>query len=871
MAEKIKIVVSLDPDDVKKGGKDVVGVLEDIKGSSKSAGKEASKMSASTVSAGQLMAQAYTFVAQRAMQVVNQTRELAFTVEETGSKYKTVLGPNIHRANKFLSENAGLLGITTTQGQEYVSTAVQISKGLKMNAGDATDFGIEWTKLAGDFQSFFNVPYEQGFNAIRSGLVGEQEPLKQFGIVLTEAETKERALLTTGKEREDQLTNLEKVQARYSLIVEKAGTAVGDLERTQNSGANTTRRMETAYREIAEQMAARSIPLWNEIARSGLEFSGVLKDILNLNVSDKLQQERVELNVLASQLIRATEAGKDRTRFITQLNEKYPEYLKNLSEEEQTSENLRDRLEELNELYVDRIALQLADEDQKDRLRKASNALNDQYQAEFQLNKMLINLNEEYGFGLDVTKYSTEELAKVTKSLLSEKAEFTESARLGKIATNDEASSLGTLNLQIQRVTAATTRAKEEQEEATIAAEAYQKTIEQLKASGSGALDPPEDQSPSQNQTIEIPVKPFIDPSVPVDQIFEDSLTGTLPEFKVAPRIETGSLSFLQDALASAEEQYTNAATSEERKRHQERISKLEIEIQAKEAGISYEQQLRRDAHQENMQMAIDYVNQVNQGFQLISQFQGAITERRIQNTEREQDKALSAIDARLQNDKLSEQQRELLVKKREQVEEKYQKKIDKLQREQFERERIAKLAEVAANTAVAVAKVWGQTGIFGVGAQAAPLAMGALQAGVILAQPNPYLEGGLLAERLNNGMTTPGKKLISINENNKPEYIMNAVSTAKSLPILNRMNKDPEYASQINKAALSPKPPEFSKPNISVLNTGIDNSAIQKAVSDGISEAMAGVNLIAKMSIKDFMQSQDDFRRNEDFVGNQS
>ncbi len=61
-----------------------------------------------------------------------------------------------------------------------------------------------------------------------------------------------------------------------------------------------------------------------------------------------------------------------------------------------------------------------------------------------------------------------------------------------------------------------------------------------------------------------------------------------------------------------------------------------------------------------------------------------------------------------------------------------------KIQKQQLAYSKAAALTEIAYNTAIAVAKVWGQTGVLGFLAQAAPIAMGAVQAGVVLSQPEP-------------------------------------------------------------------------------------------------------------------------------------
>lgn len=67
----------------------------------------------------------------------------------------------------------------------------------------------------------------------------------------------------------------------------------------------------------------------------------------------------------------------------------------------------------------------------------------------------------------------------------------------------------------------------------------------------------------------------------------------------------------------------------------------------------------------------------------------------------------------------------------------------NKLKRRQAELDREQALVDIAINTAVAVSKVWGETGLFGIAAEVFPLAMGAAQAALVLSQPLPqYYKG---------------------------------------------------------------------------------------------------------------------------------
>ena len=82
-------------------------------------------------------------------------------------------------------------------------------------------------------------------------------------------------------------------------------------------------------------------------------------------------------------------------------------------------------------------------------------------------------------------------------------------------------------------------------------------------------------------------------------------------------------------------------------------------------------------------------------------------------------------------------------AEKKKQIQEHYHKEIAKLKRKQAIADKAEALFNVAINTAVAVTKVWGQTGIFGVAAQIPILIMGALEAAAIMAKPIPKYAAG--------------------------------------------------------------------------------------------------------------------------------
>jgi hypothetical protein len=114
-----------------------------------------------------------------------------------------------------------------------------MSMGLGTQA--AYDMSTSLVQLAEDMASFYNVDPEEMFTKLRAGITGETEPLKRLGIMVDEQTVKQYALSegisTTGKE----LTQTEKLMARYAAIMAQTSNAQGDLARTIDSPVNQIR------------------------------------------------------------------------------------------------------------------------------------------------------------------------------------------------------------------------------------------------------------------------------------------------------------------------------------------------------------------------------------------------------------------------------------------------------------------------------------------------------------------------------------------------------------------------------------------------------------------------------------------------------
>jgi len=192
--------------------------------------------------------------------------DIGASIAETQSKFNTVFGPEASsQVQGFLDDFANKAGLTNTEAQGLVATTGAIAQGLGFSQKASGEFATSITALAGDLSSFNNIPTAETLLAINSALTGERESLKRLGIVIKETDVQQRAMADSGKSVAKALTAQEKATATLALISEKAGVAVGDLDRTQGSAANVARRLAAQFKEIRDAIATALMPAFQQI------------------------------------------------------------------------------------------------------------------------------------------------------------------------------------------------------------------------------------------------------------------------------------------------------------------------------------------------------------------------------------------------------------------------------------------------------------------------------------------------------------------------------------------------------------------------------------------------------------------------------
>ena len=192
-----------------------------------------------------------------------QFADAAVDTGESLNKAAVVFGKSVGDVEKFAAGGARSLGLSNRAALEYTGTLGNLLLSTGQTKAEAARMSMTMVKLAADLGSFNNVSTDDALEAIRSGLVGETEPLKRFGVNLNDATLKAKAMemgLYSGK---GVLDANAKAQASYALILEQTKTAQGDFARTSDSVANKQKIAAAEFDNAKAKLGTSLIPAYS--------------------------------------------------------------------------------------------------------------------------------------------------------------------------------------------------------------------------------------------------------------------------------------------------------------------------------------------------------------------------------------------------------------------------------------------------------------------------------------------------------------------------------------------------------------------------------------------------------------------------------
>src|SRR6056297_532590 len=246
----VNIVIDSKFDD--KGIKDAQRQLQNMAGQ---AAKRVAQVGAAVAAAGTIAAGKLAIDAVQA----------ASSFEESINAVNVAFGDAADEVLKIGENAAQSMGLSR---QEFNSAAVRFSAFAERvvgESGNISGFIGDVSQRAADFASVFDIDVAEALQVFQSGLAGEAEPLKRFGINLLQSEVAAFAMANGIAESASEMTEAEKVQARYGLLMEATSKTAGDFANTSGSLANIQRKLTSELSNLQVEIGSALLPVAKDL------------------------------------------------------------------------------------------------------------------------------------------------------------------------------------------------------------------------------------------------------------------------------------------------------------------------------------------------------------------------------------------------------------------------------------------------------------------------------------------------------------------------------------------------------------------------------------------------------------------------------
>lgn len=194
-----------------------------------------------------LMGLGTSYAAYKIAQFAKQSVAAASALQEQVTATDAVFGKNAKTMRLWADSSVEAFGQSRREALQYSNSFGTLANSIGLGERKQMTFSKSLVKLSSDMASFKNTTIQEAAEALQSGLVGETEPLRRFGIFLNDAKLKAKAFEMGLSDGKSVLDEHSKALAAYEIIMETARRTnmKGDFGRTADNYANQVRRLQS--------------------------------------------------------------------------------------------------------------------------------------------------------------------------------------------------------------------------------------------------------------------------------------------------------------------------------------------------------------------------------------------------------------------------------------------------------------------------------------------------------------------------------------------------------------------------------------------------------------------------------------------------
>lgn len=238
--------------------------------------------------------------------------------EQALGKMDQVFQGNQEEIKKWAASALNNFGLSKLSATSMVADFGAMFDTFGFKLQETTEMSKGMVERVRDLGAFFNTTSAETAEALNAIFTGQTEPLRKFGVVLTQTALQEYAYAQGIRKKVSEMTEAEKVQLRYNYVMENTKTAVGQYAREHNSASTQLENFREIVKEIGVTFGEVIIPVFGPILNG---INNTLKYVAGLDqgtrkfiVTIALMAASIgPLLVGAAKIIKATKTVKEVT------------------------------------------------------------------------------------------------------------------------------------------------------------------------------------------------------------------------------------------------------------------------------------------------------------------------------------------------------------------------------------------------------------------------------------------------------------------------------------------------------------------------------------------------------------------------------
>ena len=204
----------------------------------------------------------------RAFSKIKDAIDISSSLTEVENVVRTTFGNYEKLIQDFSKTSIQDFGMSELTAKQVASRFQAMGTAMGFSQGKMADMSLQLTKLTADMASFYDMEQSDVARNLQAVFTGETEPLRKYGLDLTQATLKEWAMKQGLDADISSMTQAEKTMLRYQYVMANTAAAQGDFARTSDTWANQVRILKQSFEQLAAIIGGALINAFKPFVRT---------------------------------------------------------------------------------------------------------------------------------------------------------------------------------------------------------------------------------------------------------------------------------------------------------------------------------------------------------------------------------------------------------------------------------------------------------------------------------------------------------------------------------------------------------------------------------------------------------------------------